>query len=342
MDAPTSIGTTLIPGGVRVTWIDNGDSNCVYEIWGSVDGGTSAMVGVKPSGVQSFDHLRERGVDMVYKVRARKNNTISAFSTATGVSPLIFTLTSQGDGSGVAYFKIQVSETTTATLSGTAKFYSDTTGTQNESSTYQFISGALREIYIKVPSGTATLKIKNVITKWGNGDQGPGSGWVTAYPGGPCPRTWADYPNIDIDIALLTHLTCLNLFGNNTVHGEMPNKANITYIELGNGYGGTNSCWYTDPGKGCKIGGDISLFTSLWCLDAWDSNSFYGDANNNILIIWMGGLNTTHINLETKSLLYFYENSSDGNTDHGDISARTLMTYFKTEVCVLVVVLYRH
>ena len=78
------------------------------------------------------------------------------------ITPLLITLTSTGTGAGVSTFVVEVSEDQAFTIeSGTAKFYTNSAGTLGESTVWNVTAGALRTIYIKVPSGTSTLKVAN-------------------------------------------------------------------------------------------------------------------------------------------------------------------------------------
>jgi Leucine-rich repeat (LRR) protein len=244
----------------------------------------------------------------------------SGYSNIVDAEQLTFNLTfnALGDGSGISKIRFNVSETTTMILSGTARFYSDAAGTLNESTSAVITTGALRTFYMRLPSGNATLKVKNVITGWGGNTQAfTDTGWEHASG-----VSWVNYPFIDIDISLLTHLTTINLFGNNTVHGDMSTLTAMTYIELGNGYGGSNN-----SGAGCTITGDVSGMTNLWCLDAWDITSFYGDITGlvNLRVIWIKGLNTLSGSIAALTSLTYLD-IEGGNTITGSLNALTSLT----------------
>lgn len=85
-------------------------------------------------------------------------------------------LAATGNGTGVATLRFEVSQTMTVTLDGAARFYTDSGGTQNESTSWTITVGAVRTIYVKCTSGSANLTIPNkyLITKWGGS---AGDGW---------------------------------------------------------------------------------------------------------------------------------------------------------------------
>jgi hypothetical protein len=238
-------------------------------------------------------------------------------------TPLIFTLESTGDGSKLCTLSLEASETTVMTLSGTAKFYTDKAGTTGESSTATITVGALRTFYVKVSSGTATLIVKNVITKWGRADQSsdpPESGWFSAFP---IPADHINYPVISIDVSLLTHLTSLNLYGPNNSFGDISNLTELTYIEIG---GSTALLGY------CNITGSIDKLTKLKVLDhGWADGTALTGGNNidypDLEVIWC---DTSAINIDLSRCpkLQFYE-CGGTNTNHGSIEGLTdLWSFF--------------
>ena len=116
-----------------------------------------------------------------------------------------FTLASTGTGLGVSTLRMQVSSNTTVTLDGTARFYTDAGGTTGESTSWIITSGALRTIYLKVPSGTANLSFpdKRLVTAWGNSSN---DGWTSSTNAATLTKTSFPFANC---------LT-LRLDGNNT------------------------------------------------------------------------------------------------------------------------------
>ena len=165
--APTNLTVTAILGGVRLTWEDNSDNEHGFEIWRKVDSADYALLTTTAKNVETYDDTDFQLGDLKYKVRAKGGDEYSGFDTGSAPAPLEFVFTSTGDGSGLGVFNLEVSETVTATIDGTGKFYTNLAGTTGESSTKVFTVGALRQTFIKVPSGVATLRIKNVVIKWG-------------------------------------------------------------------------------------------------------------------------------------------------------------------------------
>jgi len=107
------------------------------------------------------------GVTVVY--RGEKSYADIVTSGVVGDATATILLTSTGDGTGVAVLRMESSEDVVITLSGTGKFYSDDAGTLDESSSWTLTTGALRTIYLKVPSGTSDMVIANclAVTKVG-------------------------------------------------------------------------------------------------------------------------------------------------------------------------------
>lgn len=72
------------------------------------------------------------------------------------------TITSNGDGNGVAKLYFKISAPLTLTLDGTARFYSDSNGTLDESTTFEATNvGSYISRYVRCPSGSATLTFSN-------------------------------------------------------------------------------------------------------------------------------------------------------------------------------------
>ena len=129
-------------------------------------------------------------------------------------------LTSNGDG--VARAGFTVSEDITIALGANAKFYSDASGTLDESSTWNVIAGANRTMYVKCTTGTATFTFSDgrKVTNWAIGS---GNGWVSLTTA----------PSISGDISGLTSLTSLYVIGLNTLSGNInPIVNGITALTL--------------------------------------------------------------------------------------------------------------
>jgi hypothetical protein len=81
--------------------------------------------------------------------------TMDSFTGSANVTSML--LTSTGTGAGVSTLRLIVTADITLTLTGTGRFYSDSAGTLDESSTYAVTGTTLKTVYIKVPSGTSNL-----------------------------------------------------------------------------------------------------------------------------------------------------------------------------------------
>jgi hypothetical protein len=91
---------------------------------------------------------------------------------------LYATLEATGTGAGVSTLRLEVDRTQTINLTGGANFYTDAAGTIGESTQWEVTTGALRTIYVKCVTGSATMQIcypANVI-KWGSSNT---DGWVS-------------------------------------------------------------------------------------------------------------------------------------------------------------------
>ena len=175
----------------------------------------------------------------------------------------IFTLTSTGDGSGVSTLVLTVNSDITLSLDGTARFYSDSGGTADESTTWVVTSGATRTRYIKCPSGTANLKFSDraKVTQWNEWTSNVNAASLGGY------------------IFKLTSLTYLLITGSNTLSGSVTGLTSLTYLFVI----GSNT-----------LSGDISELTSLTKLYVNGSNTLSGSVTGltSLIELVVGGFNT--------------------------------------------------
>lgn len=108
-------------------------------------------------------------------------------------------LLSTGTGAGVLTFKLEVIEDIILTLDGAGKFFDDLGGTVNEGVTRTITAGALRTVYIKVPSGVANLSFSNQLAVIEIGHH-PTNGWLSPANG---PSVDAIYFNGFINLTIL-------------------------------------------------------------------------------------------------------------------------------------------
>jgi hypothetical protein len=225
-----------------------------------------------------------------------------SYNVVESDSLLEFVFTSTGDGSGLGVFNLMPNKAVTMTIDGTGKFYDDVDGLVNERASEALTANVLNQVYIKVPSGTATVRVDNVIIQWGDGTAGGAQtddGWntaVTHVDGDNC-------PSVSIDVGKMSLNTVINVFGLNTLYGDLSNNTGMTYMEIADGTPN-----HTTPGSGgATCVGDISNMSSLVILDVWDDTAFTGAINStnhpNLEVIWMNGLSTFTIDVEDMTSL---------------------------------------
>ena len=126
-------------------------------------------------------------------------------------------------GSGVSTFRVAVSENTTFTLTGDARFYSNSAGDADESTTWEATTGGDRIRYIRLATGTANLSIPDVrfITKLGSGAGGFSDG-----SGGP-------YPTIDLtNFVNLTYIYFAAFATDAVVGGDLTGLTSLESVYL--------------------------------------------------------------------------------------------------------------
>ena len=202
-------------------------------------------------------------------------------------------LTSNGDG--VARAGFTVSEDITITLGANAKFYSDASGTLDESSTWNVLAGANRTMYVKCTTGTATFTFSDgrKVTNW---VIGASNGWVSLTT---APSIGGDISGLtslaDVyvlgsntlsgDISGLTSLTDVYVLGSNTLSGDISGLTSLTYIRitgsntLSGDISGLTSLTDVYVTGSNTLSGDISGLTSLTLLNVTGSNTLSGDVN---------------------------------------------------------------
>ena len=327
--APTNLTVTAISGGVRLTWEDQSDNEHGFEVWRKIDTNDYILLTTTEPNIETYDDMDYQIGTLKYKVRAKGGDQCSLFTTKDAPAPLEFVFTSTGDGSGLGVFNLEVSETVTATIDGTGKFYTDLAGTTGESSTKVFTVGALRRTYIKVPSGIATLRIKNVVIKWGanvSGSDPLNDGWDTYVYGD---NSSTNCPRVSIDVATMTYNTSINVFGLNTLYGDLSGNSIMTYMEIADG-----TPDHTTPGHGgATVHGDISLMP-LNTFDCWDDTHFTGTCvSADMFVIWCNGLNEVTFNLSVMpSLQTLIINAGNSCNVIGDISLCPNLVFVQVSV----------
>ena len=114
------------------------------------------------------------------EVVAYSGTNESTGDTADDYTAMKILLTSTGTGAGVSTLRLWFDTTpVTCTLSGAGRFYSDSGGTADESTSYEFPAGSLQTRYLKVPSSTSNLLIfhKGNMLGWGSDST---DGWTSS------------------------------------------------------------------------------------------------------------------------------------------------------------------
>jgi lysophospholipase L1-like esterase len=195
-------------------------------------------------------------------------------------------LESRGTGVGVSTLRMTTTCPQTLTLSGAARFYSDSGGTADESTTWTPTVGSLQTIYVKCTTGTATLTIPKArhITEWGDASN---IGWNIS----------ANAPWIVDSISKLPKLTKLNLSGNCALTGTLSSTLQYLKSDLSSGAtcnfsGGLPStltyCYLVNSGNTMIITG--ALPTGLTFLHLYSNNiswTYSGALNDDMTYIYL-------------------------------------------------------
>ena len=305
---PINLTTTAIAAGVKLDWEISTYDAWGYEVWGDIDGAGYVLLDTVAAGVETYTDNRSRPFTAKYKVRAKGGGS-GSLSDSIDYPYLLFVFTSTGDGSGVGYFAAEVDENVTARISGGGKFYTNITATEGESTTFALTTGDIRNTCIKVPSGVSVVRMRNVIIKWGDNYTGSPilrDAWNTGSVGPGSDGEGLNYPSIHIDVTKMIKNTSINVFGLNTLEGDLTGNTIMTYMEIANGYRS-----HTSGGFGATVIGNLESMTDLETLDTWDRTVFTGDISGltKMKVIWLGGYSDI-------------EGSLEGMTD-----LRTLITY---------------
>jgi hypothetical protein len=216
LSAPVAIAATLVNNYSFATNWNPVDGVLGYYL----DVSTDPAFGTFVPGFQDLDvgnvtahvvHGLSPDVEYYYRVRAYDVTTTSASSNViTVTTPKSLQIESRGDGLGVAYMEVQVTAGATFVLDGTARFYSDSAGTLDESTTWTPTPGSLQRRYVRCPSGTANLMLNDntLLEKMGSvsspSSGSPGWNFVNTFAASICPRLVCDnwnFPNC-VEIAL--------------------------------------------------------------------------------------------------------------------------------------------
>ena len=241
-DAPTGLAATVVSDSqIDLSW-DAVEGATSYKVYYGTDGvtfpysTTSTTNSKNVTGLNAYTRYYFKISALNGTLEGDASDSVNDWTAWKGV------LTSTGDGSGVSTIRLYFQTTdVVATLDGTGKFYSDSGGTTDESSTYTFVAGDLRTRYLKVPSGTSNLLIfaKGNWLKFG--DNIP-SGWESSTNAASLAFTLTGMPVMThlritgtstITDALPTGLTFLHFYGNSiawTYNGALPTGLTNLYF----------------------------------------------------------------------------------------------------------------
>lgn len=318
MIAPTNLILTEIAGGVRLNWTSNSDAHTT-EIYISIDNGDYSLLTTLQGAPVTYDDINDYyGHSVKYRIRTKGAVTVSSYSNEVN-DILQINFTSYGDGSGVGEMNLVVSETTTASIDGTGRFYTDAAGTTGESTTKVFVANTPTKTYIKVPSGQSVMRIKNVITHFGklvDGGYATGRGWET--------QDDTNAPKLVTDMSKMTHCISIIIFGHNAVYGDITALSDMEVMEIA-----CRSTIHTSATYGATVTGDVTGWEKLTHFDTWDLTHFTGLCESPVMtMIWVGALSEVEFNISVmpslKTLIALGTNSIN---IVGDISLCPLLAF---------------
>jgi len=223
-DAPTGLAATVVSDSqIDLSW-DAVEGATSYKVYYGTDGvtfpysTTSTTNSKNVTGLNAYTRYYFKISALNGTLEGDASDSVNDWTAWKGV------LTSTGTGAGVSTIRLYFQTTdVVATLDGTGKFYSDSAGTTDESSTYTFVAGALRTRYLKVTSGTSNLLIfaKGNWLKFG--DDSSLLGWASSTNAASLAFTLTGMP-------VMTHLS---ITGTSTITGALPTGLTFLYL-LGN------------------------------------------------------------------------------------------------------------
>jgi hypothetical protein len=270
----------------------------------------------------------------------RTSASDAAVSTLVGNGCTVFTngillLTARGNGSAVQSIILETSENTLITLGPNARFYSNSAGTLDASQTWNVISGAERQMYLKCTGGTATFEVQtNTITRWvewtnvGSPYNSPEiSGNIGQFTN-LTQLTIGAYNSLSVDMSALTNLQTISIGGGSMLSGDISGLTNliVLYIEgnttlTGSVAGLTNLTNLEIIGYN-TLSGNIAGLTSLIVLNIEGNNTLTGSIAGlmNLQVLTVGGNNTLTGSIAGLTNLQVLI-AGGNNTISGDISS---------------------
>ena len=159
-----------------------------------------------------------------------------------------------GTGAGVAVLRMKSSSDITVTLTGTGRFYTNAAGTTGESATWLLTAGAVRTIYLRVPSGSTEVTFSDItkVISWGD----------SVNDGLTCTT---GCPSAQFDVAKFVNIQSLAGIGYNAIFGSIDTLSSLIYLSLNDN---------------TLISGDVSnINTAITVLNVTGANSLTGDVS---------------------------------------------------------------
>lgn len=148
-----------------------------------------------------------------------------ALEAASRLDVMRIPLKSLGDGTGVSYITLKSDVNTTATISGTGRFYTDSSGTAGESTTSALSAGVVKKLYVKCTSGTCTVSIRHKSMINELGFVGGVTSFITEVSNGPVLNDFNVSTAISPNVRII-RLNCTN----SSVSGELQAWPSVTYL----------------------------------------------------------------------------------------------------------------
>ena len=273
--------TTVSESRIDATWTDGAEAGDGLRVYYSTDNVTFIEHGTANFGDEAYSLTSLPEARHIYvKVVAYSGTNESTGVTADDYTAMKILLTSTGTGAGVSTLRLWFDTTpVTCTLSGAGRFYSDSGGTADESTSYEFPAGSLQTRYLKVPSSTSNLLIfhKGNMLGWGSDST---DGWASSNNAATAAVSTEDFARDMVYFrcqgsntisgalsGLPSDLTYFNCTGSNTISGDLSDlPSELTYFRCT----GSNT-----------VSGDLSdLPSELTTFYCTGSNTVSGDLSD--------------------------------------------------------------
>ena len=215
--------TTVSESRIDATWTDGAEAGDGLRVYYSTDNVTFIEHGTANFGDEAYSLTSLPEARHIYvKVVAYSGTNESTGDTADDYTAMKILLTSTGTGAGVSTLRLWFDTTpVTCTLSGAGRFYSDSGGTADESTSYEFPAGSLQARYLKVPSSTSNLLIfhKGNMLGWGSYYT---DGWASSNNAARAAVSTEDFARD------MVYFRCT---GSNTINGDLSDMpSELTYF----------------------------------------------------------------------------------------------------------------